>query len=162
MSFLDVDEWLIELTSLVDIVYGPFVDIKKFPEDVDITLVEGAVANEDNMEVLKTVRKNSKLVVAFGDCAVTGNVTAMRNPIGTAQEILQNVYVSAPDLDGQIPSRQHIVPVLLDSVKPAHEVVKIDAYLHGCPPSGPSIRKALEEILAGHSELINTEPLKFG
>jgi NAD-reducing hydrogenase small subunit len=158
MSFLDVDEWVLELAGLVDVVYTPIADIKVFPEDVDIALVEGAIANEDNLEIIKQVRKNSKLLIAFGDCAVTGNVTALRNPIGTANEVLKAVYVDSGDLNGQIPSRAHTLPVLLEAVKPLHEVVKVDAYLHGCPPSAKEIRKALEAVLAGTT----AAPAKFG
>ena len=58
------------------------MDAKTYPENVDVVLVEGAVANEDNLEMIKRVRERSKVLVSFGDCAVTGNVTALRNPLG--------------------------------------------------------------------------------
>jgi NAD-reducing hydrogenase small subunit len=60
MSFLDLDEWLIDLAAQVELVYSPFADIKKYPPGVDIVLVEGAVANEDNLELIKKVRDRSK------------------------------------------------------------------------------------------------------
>ncbi|MEX1021116.1 MAG: hypothetical protein WDZ49_15765 [Litorilinea sp.] len=47
MSFLDLDELLIDLAEMVDLVYSPIADVKEFPENVDVTLVEGAVANLD-------------------------------------------------------------------------------------------------------------------
>jgi NAD-reducing hydrogenase small subunit len=162
MSFLDVDEWLIELAGLVDIVYSPIIDVKEYPENVDIAIVEGAVANEDNLEILLKIRQRTKVLIAFGDCAVTGNVTAMRNPLGSATEILQSIYVDRPEIGGQIPSRAHIVPVLLEQVKPLHEVVTVDAYMHGCPPSAKSIRRAVEEALAGLVGEINETPELFG
>lgn len=162
MSFLDVDEWIIDLGKLVDVVFSPIADIKEFPENVDIALVEGAVANEDNLEILKTIRRNSKMLIAFGDCAVTGNVTALRNPLGTATEILKAVYVDAPDLNGQIPARTRTLPVLLDRVQPLHSVVNVDAYIHGCPPSGPQIRAAIEAILAGNVAALDEHPARFG
>ena len=56
MSFLDLDERLIELAALADVVFTPIADFKVFPENVDVTLVEGAVANEDHVEMLRTVR----------------------------------------------------------------------------------------------------------
>lgn len=149
MSFLDMDEFVIDLADLVDIVYTPIVDIKTYPENVDICLVEGAVANEDNLEMLLRVRQNTKLLIAFGDCAVTGNVTAMRNPLGVAESILKSVYVDKGDLNGQIPRTPIIVPVLLDRVRPLHELVSVDGYIHGCPPSAPLIRAAIEALLAG-------------
>jgi len=162
MSFLDVDEWLIDLANMADIVFSPVIDIKEYPENVDVAIVEGAVANDDNLEILLKVRARTKVLIAFGDCAVTGNVTAMRNPLGTATDVLKAVYVDSPDQGGQIPARSHILPVLLDQVKPLHEVVKVDAYIHGCPPSAASIRKALEEALAGLVSQINESPDLFG
>ena len=48
MSFLDMDERLLELAELVDVVYSPIVDAKEFPDEVDIALVEGAVASVDD------------------------------------------------------------------------------------------------------------------
>jgi len=161
MSFLDVDEWVIDLAELVDVVYTPIADIKKFPEDVDITLVEGAVANEDNLEMLIQVRERSKMVIAFGDCAVTGNVTAMRNPLGTATSVVKAVYSDRGDLNAQNPE-SCILPVLLDTVRPLHEVVHIDAFLYGCPPSAARIRAALEQILTGQGAEAATETAKFG
>ena len=82
MSFLDMDERLLELAELVDVVYSPIVDTKEFPDEVDIALVEGAVASVDDEKKIKKIRAHSKMLVAMGDCAVAGNVPSMRNPIG--------------------------------------------------------------------------------
>ncbi|MBO3840447.1 MAG: oxidoreductase, partial [Candidatus Brockarchaeota archaeon] len=69
MSFLDQDEKLLELAGKIELVYSPIADIKDFPENVDITLVEGAVGNEEQLELLKKIRKNTKMLIALGDCA---------------------------------------------------------------------------------------------
>ena len=82
MSFLDMDERLLELAELVDVVYSPLVDTKEFPDEVDIALVEGAVASVDDEKKIRKIRAHSKMLVAMGDCAITGNVPSMRNPIG--------------------------------------------------------------------------------
>jgi len=162
MSFLDMDAWLFELVAVADVVYSPIADIKIFPPDVDITLVEGAVANEDNVELAKEIRANSKMVVSFGDCAVTGNVTAMRNPLGDPAAILKAVYVDAPDRDGMLPVEPGIVPPLLPQVQPLHKVIKVDAYLPGCPPPADRIQRAVEALLAGEPERITGEDIRFG
>lgn len=162
MSFLDMDEWLFELADLADLVYSPIADVKVFPPDVDITLVEGAVANEDNVELAREIRANSKVVVSFGDCAVTGNVTAMRNPLGDPLGILEAVYVNAPDRNGVIPAEPGIVPPLLPQVQPLHKVIKVDAYLPGCPPPADRIQRAVEALLAGDPSRITGEDIRFG
>ena len=81
MSLLDIDEAIIAVAKKADIVYGPLVDAQEFPEGVDVTLVEGAVSSQDDLKLIQTIRKHSRLVVALGDCAVTSNVPAMRNSI---------------------------------------------------------------------------------
>lgn len=162
MSFLDMDEWLIELAARADIVYSPFQDIKKFPAGVDVTLVEGAVANEDHLEQVAIVRERSKKVVSFGDCAVTGNVTALRNPIGKAEPLLRRAYVELATVNPGIPHSPGVLPRLLDRVWPVHEVIRADYYIPGCPPPAERIRHVLEALLAGEEPKLEGKELKFG
>src|SRR5579871_1634055 len=91
MSFLDLDEFLIDLAWKVDIVFSPFLDAKEYPERVDAVLVEGAIANAEHLALIRRVRERSRTLISFGDCAVTGNVTAMRNPLGSALPVLTRV-----------------------------------------------------------------------
>jgi NAD-reducing hydrogenase small subunit len=149
MSLLDLDEWLIDLAGLADLVYSPIADAKAFPTGVDLALVEGAVANDEHLELAREVRRNSRVVVALGDCAVTGNVTAMRNPLGPAHTVLQQVYIDHGDPRGVLPVTPGIVPRLLDKVVPLHAAIGVDLFLPGCPPPAPSIRALLESLLRG-------------
>ncbi len=148
MSFLDLDEWLFELAERVDLVFSPIADAKTFPAEVDLTLVEGAVANEDNLALVKTARANSKLLISFGDCAVTGNVTALRNTLGpdNVASVLGCSYESPDLINPQSPNDRVGAPTLLARVLPVHAVVHVDAYLPGCPPSAARIREALEKL----------------
>jgi NAD-reducing hydrogenase small subunit len=143
MSLLDMDERLLDLLPQMDLVYGPLVDAKEFPEDVDATLVEGAVANEEHLDQIRKIRARTRFLVAFGDCAVTGNVTALRNSIDSARSVLESVY------EGRTAFEPGIVPVLLDRVLPVHHVVDVDLFLPGCPPSADLIHFVLSELLAG-------------
>lgn len=159
MSFLDLDELIIDLAERIEIVKSPIVDTKEFPENVDVTLIEGAVGNEEHIELLREIRKRSKIVIALGDCAVTGNVPAMRNGI-PVNEILEGVYGKERTTTGTIPSE--VVPHLLDRVRPLHEVVPVDYFLHGCPPPAAVIGKALLALLDGKTPELTGSELKFG
>lgn len=149
MSLLDLDTWLIDLAAMADLVYSPLADQKHFPAGVDLSLVEGAVANEEHLALAQEVRRKSRLLVALGDCAVTGNVTALRNQFGTPANLLQQIYVERGDPRGVIPAAPGIVPRLLERVVPLHAVVSVDHYLPGCPPAAPQIRALLAALLSG-------------
>jgi len=162
MSFLDLDEWLIDLAAQADVVYTPIMDRKEYPENVDAVLVEGAVANEDNLHFIQQVRARTRLLISFGDCAVTGNVTSYRNPLGGALPVLQRSYIELPDLNARLPEAPGILPRLLEKVLPVHAVVEVDAYLPGCPPPADRIRKVLETLLAGKPLELQGKDIKFG
>jgi NAD-reducing hydrogenase small subunit len=162
MSFLDLDEWLLDLASQVDLVYSPLVDAKVYPAGVDVVLVEGAIANEEHLEMIHQVRARSRILISFGDCAVTGNVTAMRNPLGSTEPVLQRSYMEAADLYHQIPQEPGIVPTLLPKVTPVHAVVPVDIYLPGCPPPADRIRAVLEPLLAGETPHLAGQQIQFG
>ncbi len=146
MSFLDMDERLLTIAEHVDIVYSPIVDTKEFPDEVDIALVEGAVASVDDEKKIRKIRAHSKLLVAMGDCAVAGNVPSMRNPFGP-EPILDRAYKENVTLQPQIPCV--VVPTLLRVVKPIHEFVKVDVFLPGCPPSADTFHTALTALIHG-------------
>jgi len=162
MSFLDLDEWLITLAGQVQLVYSPIADVKEYPEGVDVALVEGAVANDEHLHLIRRIRRRTTHLVSFGDCAVTGNVTAMRNPLGTAEPVLARAYLEGADIAAQVPADPGIVPVLLDRVQPLHEVVRVDTFLPGCPPPADRIRAVLEQVLAGKQPVLVGRDLKAG
>jgi NAD-reducing hydrogenase small subunit len=147
MSFLDLDERLIDLASRVEFCAMPFTDHKDFPE-ADITLVEGAVANEEHLEQIRKIRQRTKILVSLGDCAVTGNVTALRNMYGV-EEVLNRAYRETAAVVTGIPSGNSVVPRLLARVRPVHEVVDVDYFIPGCPPSADVIHSSVMALLDG-------------
>lgn len=152
MSFLDQDERLVDLAKKIQLVYSPIADVKEFPENVDVTLIEGAIANEEQLETLKKARKRTKILISLGDCAVTGNVTALRNSWQNSDQlILERAYKDPSDLNAAIPGA---VPKLLIKAKPLHEEVKVDYYIPGCPPSADLINYVVSELLAGRTPVM--------
>ena len=158
MSFLDLDERLIDLAAKVELYASPITDYKTFPE-ADITLVEGAVANFEHLEHIKQVRERTKILVSFGDCAVTANVTALRNPF-SLEKVLGRSYVETSATIVGIPEGNGVVPRLLERVVPVHEVVPVDYYLTGCPPAADVIFELVTALLENRAPELDGR--KFG
>lgn len=146
MSFLDLDERLIELADHVELVYSPLVDFKEYPDQVDVCLVEGAVSGEEDLHKIKMVRARTTTLIAFGDCAVTSNVPGMRNTFGP-KAVLERAYFDNASANQQVPCE--VIPRLLPVAVPVHNVVPVDCFLPGCPPSADLIWQALSELLRG-------------
>lgn len=155
MSFLDMDERLIELSTFLDIVYSPYVDAKEIPENVDLFIVEGAISSDHDLAIIKIIRKNSKRILALGDCAITGNISALKNLVGT-KAILEKGYFELATINekGEFPSA--VVPKLLDKVIPLNEAIKVDLFLPGCPTPADAIYEVLKAIIENRSIDIST------
>ncbi len=150
MSFLDMDERLVELANKMDVVYSPLMDIKEFPEDVDVTLIEGAINTEEDLHKVRKIRSRTKLLVSFGDCAVTANVPSMRNEFAP-KDVLHRAYVENATLNPGAPTfGEDGVPRLLNRARPVHEFVHVDLFLPGCPPPADAIYYVITELLAGN------------
>jgi NAD-reducing hydrogenase small subunit len=147
MSLLDIDERIIELVELVRLDRTPLTDIKTIG-DCDLGLIEGGVANAENVEVLRNFRRHCKLLVAFGACAVNGGIPAMRNQFAL-RECLEESYIDGIGVHNPGIPNDPEIPLLLSQVHPIHEVVRVDYFLPGCPPPADAIWTFLTELLAG-------------
>ncbi len=162
MSLLDIDERILELVELVDFDRSPINDRKHIDGLVDIGLIEGGCANEENVRVLQEFRKNCKILVSVGDCAINGGVPALRNLV-PLEECYEEAFVNGPTVvnpSGKVPDDEEI-PLLLDRVYPCHEVVKVDYHLPGCPPSADALWEALKALLDGRPPELSYELVKY-
>jgi NAD-reducing hydrogenase small subunit len=159
MSFLDLDERLVELVKLVDIAASPITDVKEIG-NVDVGIVEGAVCNEENEHVLRTLRAHCRVLIALGDCAITGNIPALRNQFNLEDVVARGFVETESTQIGEIPGNS-VVPKLLNRVRPIQEFVKVDAHIPGCPPEADTIWYALGELLAGRAPQWNEKNLRY-
>jgi NAD-reducing hydrogenase small subunit len=147
MSFLDIDERILELVEVMEFDRTPLTDIKTIGE-CDIGLIEGGVANAENVEVLRDFRRHCKVLVALGACAVNGGIPAMRNQF-ELEDCLRESYVDGIGVANPGIPNDPEIPLLLNKVHPIHEVVRIDYFLPGCPPSADAIWTFLTEFIEG-------------
>ncbi len=163
MSILDIDERILQLFDLVEFNKSPIDDIKKFTKPVDIGIIEGGCCNSENVEVLKDFRKNCKILISLGECAIMGGLPALRNGI-PVEECLHEAYIGGPTVQlntKHILPNDDELPMLLDKVYPCHEIVKIDYYLPGCPPRADLIWDALVALITGDPLKLPYELIKF-
>jgi NAD-reducing hydrogenase small subunit len=147
MSLLDIDERIFDLLARIELDRSPLDDIKHCGP-CDLGIIEGGICNAENVQVLREFRARCRRLLAIGACAVTGGLPAQRNHLDLGQ-CLQEVYVTDPSVTrGLIPNDPEL-PLPLDMVHPLHEVVKIDYFLPGCPPSADAIWKFLNDLIEG-------------
>ena len=147
-ALLDIDQRLVELARLVDVVYSPLVDAKSLPAQVDVGIIEGSVSTDEDLHKARLFREHCKILVSLGDCAVNGNVPAMRNPF-KLDDVMERAYRENVTTHPVIPIVG--VPKLLATVRPVHGCVPVDIFVPGCPPSADAIWYVLGELIAGRT-----------
>jgi NAD-reducing hydrogenase small subunit len=161
MSFLDLGEHLLELAERAELVYGPFTDIKEFPAGVDITVVEGSINTTENLELFRKIRAHTKVVVSYGDCAVTGNVSSLRN-VFTTEEVLAQSYGQTAEGRPYGNAASRVLPQLLPKSYPLHHILPVDAFIPGCPPDPERTWPALLALLRGEKVELAPQDRSFG
>jgi len=161
MSFLDLDEDLLGILSKIELTVTPITDFKDFNfQEVDVGIVEGGIGNEEHLEVAHRLRNHCKILVAWGDCAVFGGINTLRNWI-PKNEVMSRGYIETEStVHGVMPVHEELPP-LLDKVLPVNQVVSVDAYVPGCPPSPEAIAYSLTQILQGRIPVLPGDMIHF-
>lgn len=163
VSLLGMHEGLLDLLDDVDIVFWPcatdfkYEDLKNMPDkSIDVTFYNGAIRSEENEEIAKILRKKSKILVAYGSCAIEGCVIGLAN-LHQWEDIVARVFLdneTTPNEKRIIPkerSGELVLPGFLPNLKTLSQIVDVDAEIPGCPPSKPVLEEALDAIFHGRT-----------
>jgi len=161
MSFLDLDEALVDILAQIELTVTPITDFKDFAfPDVDLGIIEGGIGNVEQLEIVRHLRQKARIIMAWGDCAVFGGINTLRNHT-PVQELLDYGYIrTVSTVDGVLPVHGEL-PGLLDQVLPVNSVIAVDAYIPGCPPSPEAIAYGLTQILQGRLPVLPREMIHF-
>ncbi len=165
VAILDVHEKILDIAAAADIVFWPiatdfkYKDVEAMPDDnIDVTLFHGAVRNSENEHLARLLRAKSKVLVAFGSCAHLGGIPGLAN-LFTREEIFRRVYHETPSTVNpenaepqpkfSVAEGDLTIPELYNTVKTLNQVVDVDYYLPGCPPTPKQIWNVVQAIVSG-------------
>ena len=160
MSLLDIDERLFGLLELAEFDRSPLADVKHLSEQVDIGIIEGGICNAENVHLLREFRARCRILVAVGQCALTGGVPALRNGI-SLKECLEEAYVRGIGVDEPGIPNDPELPLLLNRVHPVHEIVPVDYFLPGCPPPAEAFWELLHALIHGREPQLTYTMCRF-
>ncbi|MGA2003365.1 MAG: hypothetical protein ABSG70_08285 [Terriglobales bacterium] len=158
VTILDIGEPLIDVLKQVEIVHMPvLMDHKLFGQTgenaemeipaADVGLISGGIRSDEHKKLALEMRKKCKTVIALGSCACSGGIPALANQ-SSREELLEKVYRDCVTTEKNgLPKEQ--VPALTDRVYALQEVIKVDAYLPGCPTTPEMVAGALIALLEG-------------
>ncbi|MFW6014157.1 MAG: F420-nonreducing hydrogenase [Nanoarchaeota archaeon] len=163
VTILDLHEELLDVLSNFDVVRASVIADMNRTEipKCDVAIIEGAVCNKENEEVLKEIRSKSEMLIPLGSCACFGGIPGLRNYF-EIDSVIKEAYIDAPsnvNNEKKIPNDYSQIPEMLKYVKPVSKVVNVDFMIPGCPPVPRVIKSALGDILDGKDPKLPTKNL---
>lgn len=165
IALTNINEAILEVDRHFDFMFCPcLLDTKR--RDIEalddgaifLTLFNGALRTEENLEMAHLLRAKSRLLVAFGACAGGGGVPALANHHGLAH-LLDTVYCSLPGIDNpqrivpqpscQVAEGELTLPGMLPRVLALHQAVRVDYTMPGCPPEPEQILAVIRHVASG-------------
>jgi F420-non-reducing hydrogenase small subunit len=164
IAVVDIELKILDVSGFFDIVFWPclmdfkYKDVEAMQDgDITLCLFNGAIRTSENEYLAKLLRAKSKVLVAFGSCAMEGCIPALAN-FYDKQSILDCVYKNSPSLQEeskgvypemktQMPEGEIEIPELWNTVKTLDQVVDVDYYVPGCPPQSFQIVTVIEAVI---------------
>ncbi|MDQ7792026.1 MAG: oxidoreductase [Desulforudis sp.] len=165
VAILDIHEKIVDLSNAADIVFWPiavdfkYSDLEAYEDGyIDVCLFHGAVRNSENEHIAKLLRQKSKVMVAFGSCAISGGIPGLAN-FKKKDDIFARAYFDSPSTQNkekvlpvpvlQMPEGEIDIPEFYKDVKCLADVVDVEYYMPGCPPTSEQIWNVVLAIVTG-------------
>jgi F420-non-reducing hydrogenase small subunit len=163
IAVLDIDEAILDVAAAADILFWPvaidtkYKDVEAMKDNtIDVCFFNGAVRTSEQEHLANLLRKKSKILVAFGACSISGGIPGLAN-IANREEIFKTAYLDNPSTENpdktipktsvKVKEGELTLPEFYDTVKTLDQVVDVDYYLPGCPPSPWLITDAIDAII---------------
>ncbi len=165
IATLEIAEKVLDLIEIADIVLWPCVmdfkyeDVKGYDDDyIDVCLFNGGIRNSEAAEIAQLLRKKSKFMVAYGSCSYMGGIPSLAN-LYSKDSLLERAYKTTESTDNpkgiypaettKMPEGELHIPKFYDRVHMLNEIVDVDYYIPGCPPTGEQTWNCIEAIAQG-------------
>jgi F420-non-reducing hydrogenase small subunit len=165
ISVLEIGEHILDLVAVADIVFWPaaldfkYEDVEKLPEKyIDVCLFNGAIRTSENKHIAELLRAKSKILVAFGSCAVEGCIPGLAN-LKKREDILSRVFIETPTtfnpegliprVNVNVPEGEVELPAFSEKVETLAQVVDVDYFMPGCPPVGEQAWTGIQTLIGG-------------
>ena len=147
LQLLDAEEALLELAGAIDIVHFAEASSDLRPGPYDVTLVEGSVSTPEQVEQIRDIRSQSRVLITIGACATSGGIQALRNATGKHEEFVRTVY----------PTPEYVSS--LEDSHPVADHVPVDLELTGCPIDRGELLTVITSLLRGAMPRLSTSPV---
>ncbi|HUN64778.1 MAG TPA: oxidoreductase [Bacteroidota bacterium] len=164
-SIVDLAEDILGVLDAVDIRLWPVaMDFKRSDveamadRELAVTFLNGAIRTSEQEEMARILRRKSGLLIAYGSCAHLGGIPGLANQF-PREEILRFVYEQSPTTENtekirpltsaEDQGRKTTLPKFFTMVRSLDQIVEVDYYLPGCPPTPKLLLNAVTAILKG-------------
>jgi F420-non-reducing hydrogenase small subunit len=165
ISLLEIGPRILNLIEIADVVFWPcaadfkYADVAAYPDrHIDVAFFNGAIRNSEQEEIARLLRRKSKSLIAYGECAIDGGIPALAN-LNDKRGIYRAAYHDNPSTvnpDGIEPQPRYAtpygeleIPEFYPQVLRLQDIVKVDYKLPGCPPQADRVWEAIAAVTGG-------------
>lgn len=162
IAVLNINEAILDFDAAFEVVFWPaamdakYKDVEAMEDgSIDLTLWNGGIRNEENLEIARLLRRKSKVLVAFGSCANEGCIPGLAN-LSASAEIIETAYTTEttnggkavrPQAATEVPEGRLHLPPIEPMLRTLGQVVPVDYSMPGCPPESHQIKAVVMVVI---------------